>query len=72
MAGTLRKLIDVLHVESTLGKKRLAEITALVEPSVRATAPRNGAPREGHKQPERPPRAQAAAKSNRPHSRNLS
>jgi hypothetical protein len=35
-------------------------------------AAKNGAPKEDHKQPARPPRAQAAAKPNRPHSRNLS
>jgi hypothetical protein len=72
MAGTLRKLIDVLHVETTMGKKRLAEIAALFESRVKAKAPKNGAPREPHKQPARPSRTQAAAKPNRPHSRNLS
>ena len=72
MATTLRKLIEVLGVESKLGKARLAEITALFEARVKAKAAKNGAPKEGHKQPARPPRAQAAAKPNRPHSRNLS
>jgi hypothetical protein len=71
MATTLRKLIDVLHVESTQGKKRLAEIAALFESKAKARTAKNGAPKEGHKQPAQP-RAQAAAKPNRPHSRNLS
>jgi pimeloyl-ACP methyl ester carboxylesterase len=72
MAGTLRKLINVLSVESTLGKKRLAEIAAMFESKEKTKAAKNGAPKEDHKQPARPPRAQAAAKPNRPHSRNLS
>ena len=71
MATTLRKLIDVLHVESTQGKKRLAEIAALFESKAKAKTAKNGAPKEGHKQPAQP-RAQTAAKPNRPHSRNLS
>jgi hypothetical protein len=71
MGSTLRKLIEVLGVESKLGKTRLAEMTAMFESRKAAKAPKNGAPKEGHKQPARPPRAQAA-KPNRPHSRNLS
>jgi hypothetical protein len=67
MAGTLRKLIDVLHVDSAAGKKRLAEIVALFESRVKAKAPKNGAPKEPHKQPPRPARAAAAAKPHRPH-----
>jgi len=67
MAGTLRKLIDVLHVESPLGKKRLAEITALFESRVKGKAAKNGAPKEGQKQPARTPQAQAAAKPSRHH-----
>jgi hypothetical protein len=72
MATTFRKLIEVLGVESKLGKTRLAEITALFESRAKAKAPKNGAPKEAPKQPARPSRAQAAAKPNRPHSRNLS
>jgi pimeloyl-ACP methyl ester carboxylesterase len=72
MANTLRKLIEVLGVESKLGKTRLAGIAALFDSRAKAEAAKNGAPKASHKQPARPPRAQAAAKPNRPHSRNLS
>jgi hypothetical protein len=56
--------------KAKLGKTRLAEITALFEAREKAKAPKNGAPKEGHKQPAR--LRQAAVKPNRPHSRNLS
>jgi hypothetical protein len=72
MATTLHKLIEVLGVETKLGKARLAEIAALFEARKKTKVPKNGAPKEGHKQPARPPRTQAGAKPNRPHSRNLS
>jgi pimeloyl-ACP methyl ester carboxylesterase len=72
MANTLRKLIEVLGVESKLGKTRLAEIAALFDSRAKAEAAKNGAPKASQKQPARPPRAQAATKPNRPHSRNLS
>ena len=68
MATTLRKLIEVLGVESKLGKTRLAEITALFEAREKAKAPKNDAPKEGHKQPAR--LRHAAVKPNWPHSRN--
>ena len=71
MTTTLRNLIEVLGVESKLGKTRLAEITAMFEARKKAKAP-DGAPKEGRTEPARPSRAQAAAKPNRPHSRNLS
>jgi pimeloyl-ACP methyl ester carboxylesterase len=67
MGSTLRKLIEVLGVESKLGKTRLAEITAMFES--RKTA-KNGGPKD-RTQPPRPARA-PAAKPHRPHSRNLS
>ncbi|MGB0055646.1 MAG: hypothetical protein WBQ20_02595, partial [Methyloceanibacter sp.] len=70
MAATLRKLIEVLGVESKLGKSRLAEMTAMFESRKAAKAPKNGAPKEDRTQPARP--AQPAAKPHRPHSRNLS
>ena len=70
MGSTLRKLIDVLGVESKLGKTRLAEMTTMFESRKAAIAPKNGAPKEGRAQPARP--AQPAAKPHRPHSRNLS
>jgi hypothetical protein len=70
MATTLRKLIEVLGVESKLGKSRLAEMTAMFESRKAAKAPKNGAPKEDRAQPARP--AQPAAKPHRPHSRNLS
>ena len=71
MATTLRKLIDVLGVESKLGKSRLAEMTALFESRKAAKAPKNGAPKESRMEPPGPARA-PAAKPHRPHSRNLS
>jgi pimeloyl-ACP methyl ester carboxylesterase len=67
MGSTLRKVIEVLGVESKLGKTRLAEITAMFES--RKTA-KNGGPKD-RTQPPRPARA-PAAKPHRPHSRNLS
>jgi hypothetical protein len=70
MGSTLRKLIEVLGVESKLGKTRLAEMTAMFESRKAAKAPKNGAPKEGRAQPARP--AQPTAKPHRPHSRNLS
>jgi hypothetical protein len=70
MAATLRKLIEVLGVESKLGKSRLAEMIAMFESRKAAKAPKNGAPKEDRTQPARP--AQPAAKPHRPHSRNLS
>ena len=70
MGSTLRKLIEVLGVESKLGKTRLAEMTVMFESSKAAKASKNGAPKEGRAQPARP--AQPAAKPHRPHSRNLS
>jgi len=69
MAATLRKLLELLGVESKLGKTRLAEITAMFEARKKTKAP-NGAPKES--EPARPSRSQAAAKPNRTHSRNLS
>jgi pimeloyl-ACP methyl ester carboxylesterase len=67
MRSTLRKVIEVLGVESKLGKTRLADITAMFES--RKTA-KNGGPKD-RTQPPRPARA-PAAKPHRPHSRNLS
>jgi hypothetical protein len=67
MGSTLRKLIEVLGVESKLGKTRLAEITAMFESRKMA---KNGGPKD-RTQPPRPARA-PAAKPHRPHSRNLS
>ena len=66
MATMLRKLTEVLGVESKLGKSRLAELTAMFESRKAARAPKNGAPKEGRMQPPRPARA-PAAKSHRPH-----
>jgi hypothetical protein len=66
MATTLRKLTEVIGVESKLGKSRFAEMTAMFESRKAARAPKNGAPKEGRMQPPRPARA-PAAKSHRPH-----
>jgi hypothetical protein len=72
MGSTLRKLIEVVGVESKLGKTRLAEITAMFESRKPPKAPKNGSPKEDHLQRARPTLEPAAAKPNRPHSRNLS
>jgi pimeloyl-ACP methyl ester carboxylesterase len=71
MATTLRRLIEVLGVESKLGKSRLAEMTALFESRKAAKASKNGAPKESRMEPPGPTRP-SAAKPHRPHSRNLS
>ena len=60
MATTLRKLIEVLGVESKLGKSRLAEMTAMFESRKAAKAPKNGAPKESRIEPPRAARAPAA------------
>jgi hypothetical protein len=71
MGSTLRKLIEVVGVESKLGKTRLAEITAMFESRKAAKAPKNGAPKEGRAQAPRPAQA-SAGNPHRPPSRNLS
>jgi hypothetical protein len=60
MATTLRKLLEVVGVESKLGKTRLAEMTAMFESRKAAKALRNGPPIEGRMQPPRPVRGPAA------------
>jgi hypothetical protein len=67
MAATLRKLIEVLGVESKVGKARLAEIAAMFESRKAPKAPKNGAPKEDRMQPARPARAPAEAKPHRAH-----
>ena len=71
MGSTLRKLIEVVGVESKLGKARAAEITAMFESRKAAKAPKIGANKEDRAQAPRPAQA-PAAKPHRPHSRNLS
>ena len=66
MATMLRKLNEVLGVESKLGKSRLAEMTAMFESRKAARAPKNGAPKERRMQPPQPARA-PAAKPHRAH-----
>ena len=66
MATTLRKLTDVIGVESKLGKSRFAEMTAMFESRKAARAPKNGAPKERRMQPPQPARA-PAAKPHRAH-----
>ncbi len=68
MAGVLRKLIEVLGVESEAGRARLAEIEAMFVPRQHAKVSANGAP-ESERRADC--RCRAAAKP-RPHSRNLS
>jgi pimeloyl-ACP methyl ester carboxylesterase len=65
MASTLRKLIDVVGVETKLGKSRLAEMTAMFESRKAARAPKSGAPKESRMQPQ--PARTPAAKPHRPH-----
>jgi hypothetical protein len=72
MASTLRKLIDVLGVESNVGKTRLAEITAMFESRMKSKAAKNGPRKEDREQPGARPHQATEAKSHRPHSRNLS
>ena len=66
MATTLRKLTEVLGVQSKLGKSRLAEMIEVFESRKAARAPKNGAPKESRMQPPRPARA-PAAKPHRAH-----
>lgn len=60
MATKLRKLIEVLGVESKLGKSRFAEMTTMFELRKAAKAPKNGAPKETRTEPPRAARAPAA------------
>ena len=71
MGSTLRKLIEVVGVQSKLGKTRFAEMTAMFESKKAAKAPKNGAPKESRLEPPGSARA-PAAKPHRHHSRNLS
>jgi pimeloyl-ACP methyl ester carboxylesterase len=66
MATTLRKLTEVLGVQSKLGKSRLAEMIEVFESRKAARAPKNGAPKESRMQPPRPARA-PATKPHRAH-----
>ena len=72
MATTLRRLIEVVGVESKLGKSRFAEMTALFESRKAAKAPKNGAPKERVARNVLASARAPAAKPHRPHSRNLS
>jgi pimeloyl-ACP methyl ester carboxylesterase len=67
MASALRKLVEVLGVESKLGKSRLAEITAMFESRKKGKAPKNDGPETDRVQPVRPTKVPAAAKPHRPH-----
>jgi pimeloyl-ACP methyl ester carboxylesterase len=71
MAGVLRKLIEVLGVESELGKARLAEIEVMFAPKRSARVPANGAPEKERAETIPPVPSRTSAKP-RPHSRNLS
>jgi hypothetical protein len=66
MAAKLRKLIEVLGVESKLGKSRFAEMTTMFESRKAAKAPKNGAPKEARIEPSRAARA-LVAKPHRHH-----
>jgi hypothetical protein len=70
MASVLRKLVEVVGVESKSGKARLAEIEAIFEARKKVRAPKNGGPREGH--PETVRSVRSPASKSGPHSRNLS
>jgi pimeloyl-ACP methyl ester carboxylesterase len=71
MASVLRKLVEVVGVESKSGKARLAEIEAIFEARKKVRAPKNGGPGEDHPKAGRSVQS-PASKSHRPHSRNLS
>jgi pimeloyl-ACP methyl ester carboxylesterase len=72
MASTWRKLIEVLGVETKLGKARLAEMEAMLEARKKVKTPKNGGSEKDRLQEARPARSPASAKPQRPHSRNLS
>ena len=72
MASTWRKLIEVLGVDTKLGKARLAEMQAMFEARQKPRVPKNGGSKENRTRPTRPTQAPAGAKPHRPHSRNLS
>jgi hypothetical protein len=67
MAKTLRRLIEMLGVESELGKSRLAEMTAMFESRRKAEALTNGSPEQDRVQQVRPTKVPAAAKLHGPH-----
>jgi len=71
MATKLRRLLEVLGVESRVGKTRLAEMEAMFETRKQAKLPRNGGPEKERVEATRPMSSRASAKP-RPHSRNLS
>jgi hypothetical protein len=67
MAKTLRRLVEMLGVESEIGKSRLTEITAMFESRKKADTPKNGSSEKDRFQQVRPTKAPAAAKLHRPH-----
>jgi pimeloyl-ACP methyl ester carboxylesterase len=67
MESVLRRLIDVLGVESKIGKARLAEIEAMLESRKKAKAPKNGAPKKDRLEPVGSVQSPAPAKPHRPH-----
>ena len=67
MAKTLRKIVEVLGVESKLGKSRLAEITAMFESRKKARGAKKRRPEKDRFQQVRPTKVSAAAKLHRPH-----
>jgi hypothetical protein len=67
MASTLRRLIEVVGLESKLGKARLAEIEAMLESRKKAKAPKNGAPAKDRMETVRSAPSPAPAKPHRPH-----
>jgi hypothetical protein len=67
MAKTLRKLVEMLGVESELGNSRLTEITTMFESRRKAETPKNGSPEKDRFQQVRPAKEPATAKLHRPH-----
>jgi hypothetical protein len=67
MGSVLRRLIDVLGVESKLGKARLAEIEAMLEARKKVRAPKNVVPKKDRLEAVGSVRSPAPAKPHRPH-----
>jgi pimeloyl-ACP methyl ester carboxylesterase len=72
MGNVIRRLIEMVGVESKLGKARLAEIEAMLEARKKVRTPKNGAPAKDRMETVRSAPSPAPAKPHRPHSRNLS
>src|SRR5262249_28661488 len=66
MSSIWRKMIEVLGVETKLGKARVAEIQAMFEARPKPRLSKNGGPKEDRTQPTRSTKEPAGAKPQRP------